>query len=181
LNFAFCECWSLESLCIPASVQLIGENCFAGCEGLVSVTFEQPSMLEIVKEMAFSSCKSLTRISIPASIQQIGSRCFHCCESLASVTFQSPSNLVLLWELGDLILPSIDIPDSVEVIIGMTTASTPGSMVVSFGSESKLSAVCPRRYRKHRTGAFVRYSEATLRRFRVNVDDFTQGAAAQVW
>jgi hypothetical protein len=27
----------------------------------------------------------------------------------------------------------------------------------------------------------VRYSEATLRRFRVNVDDFTQGAAAQVW
>jgi hypothetical protein len=172
LSCVFLDCSSLESICIPSSVRSIGEECFSQCESLVSVTFEQPSMLEIIDEMAFNSCKSLPHISIPASIQQIGTLCFFACESLTSITFESPSNLSILCNLGALMLPSIDIPDSVEVIKGMTKSSRAGSLIVSFGSESKLSAVDPVYYLRDEIGAFVRYSEATLRKFRANVDGF---------
>jgi hypothetical protein len=80
------------------------------------MTFEQPSTVEIIGDHAFSCCKSLPRISIPASIQQIGRQCFHVCESLSSIKFEPASNLSILGNLGDLMLPSIDIPDSVEAI-----------------------------------------------------------------
>jgi hypothetical protein len=177
---AFYHCLFLESICIPSSVRFIGERCFHLCDRLVSVTFEQPSTLEIINNAAFNACKSLTHVSIPVSIQQIGRHCFFDCESLTSITFESPSNLTILCDLGNLMLTSLDIPDSVEVIRGMTQSSTAGSLIVSFGSKSKLSAVYPT-YSVHlRIGAFVRYSEATLRKFRANVDDFADGAAAQV-
>jgi hypothetical protein len=180
LSLAFSDCCSLESICIPSSVRFIGSECFGACKSLISVTFEQPSQLEVIYDAVFNSCELLTHISIPASIQQIGSQCFVCCESLTSITFESPSNLTILYDLGDLKLSSIDIPDSVEVIRGMTTSSTAGSFIVSFGSQSKLSAVYPRRYAKQGIGAFVRYPEATLRQFRANVDYFAQGADAQI-
>jgi hypothetical protein len=176
LNSAFSGCSSLKSICIPASVRFIGEECFTLCASLISVTFEKPSTLEIIDVAAFNSCTSLTHISIPPSIQQICSQCFVACESLTSIIFESPSNLSILGDLGDLMLPSLEIPDSVEVIGGMTTSATPGSLVVSFGSEPKVSAVYPRRFLRQGIGAFVRYSEATLRKFRANVDDFAHGA-----
>jgi hypothetical protein len=178
---AFCECSSLKSICIPSSVQIIDEDCFGECESLVSVTFEQPSMLEIINRMAFNSCKSLPRISIPASIQQIGQLCFVACKSLTSITFESPSNLVILCDLGAVILPSLEIPDSVEVISGMTKSRLVGSFVVSFGSESKLLAVYRTNFALLGIGAFVRYSEATLRKFRANVDDFAHGDNDAIW
>jgi hypothetical protein len=176
LSYAFCDCSSLKSICIPSSVQLIDENCFSECVNLVSVAFEQPSMLVIINMRAFHCCKSLPRISIPASIQMIGQECFLACDSLTSITFESPSNLVVLCDLGDLMMPSVEIPDSVEVIRGMTRSLVAGSIVISFGSEPKLSAVYQRIFAEDGIGAFVRYSEATLRKFRANVDDFAQGA-----
>jgi hypothetical protein len=172
LDGAFLSCSSLESICIPASVQSLGYDCFTFCRSLASVTFEQPSLLVIIDDGVFNSCESLTQISIPASIQRIGSQCFVACDSLHSITFESPSNLTMLCDLGDLIVSSLEIPDSVEVINGMTTSSAEGSLVVSFGPESKLSFVYPRPYQKQGIGAFVRYSEATLRKFRSNIDDF---------
>jgi hypothetical protein len=172
LDSAFLGCSSLESICIPASVRFIGNDCFLFCESLVSVTFEQPSMLEIINDDAFNYCKSLSQISIPASVQQIGTGSFVECDSLISITFESPSHLVELCDLGNLIITALEIPDSVEVISGMTTSSREGSLVVSFGVESRLSIVYPRQYPQQGIGAFVRYSERTLRRFRANFGDF---------
>jgi hypothetical protein len=136
------------------------------------VAFEQPSTIEIIDKMAFGSCESLSRMSIPASIDKVGGRCFVDCKSLISVTFESPSHLTILEELGTLQIANLEIPDSVEVIRGMTTLPQDISLVVSFGSESKLAIVSPTRYSKLGTGAFVRYPEAMSKRFRANVDDF---------
>jgi hypothetical protein len=189
LSAAFRCCSSLESICIPSSVRLIDQDCFMLCSNLVSVTFESRSMLEIVGQNAFNSCESLVRIAIPASIQRIGRHCFLDCKSLNSIIFESPSNLSVLWELEVLGITSLEIPDSVEVIRGMTRSSREGGLVLSFGPESKLSAVYPRLgFRaglgaivgaaypspspKEGSGAFVRYSEATLRKFRANIDYF---------
>jgi hypothetical protein len=172
MNCSFLGCTSLQSICIPASVRYIGDECFTHCENLVSVTFEQPSTIEIIRWMAFTYCTSLTQISVPASIQEIGSHCFHGCESFTSITFESPSNLYMLSDLGDLMLSLIEVPDSVEVIKGVTASLAKGSLVVSFGPESKLSALEARSRPSRGIAAFVRYSEGALRRFRENVDDF---------
>jgi hypothetical protein len=126
-------------------------------------------MLEIMGDDAFNACESLTCISIPASVQEIGSLCFLGCKSLNSITFESQSNLVHLWDLGVLEVANLEIPDSVETIGRITTSSRQGYMVVSFGPESKLSAIYQSGDGSGRTRAFVRYSEATLRRFRANV------------
>jgi hypothetical protein len=168
----FLNCKSLESISIPASVRFIGSYCFDACCRLASVTFGQPSMLEVIDEAAFSCCGSLRQISIPASIQQIRTRCFEYCESLRSIEFESPSNLAVLCDLGDLAASSLEIPDSVEAIRGMTNSLRKRALVVSFDANSRLAVVCPNRSRKHGVAAFVRYSEATLRSFRANLDDF---------
>jgi hypothetical protein len=48
LDYAFLCCFSLESISIPTSVRFIGGWCFFQCKALVSVTFEQPSTLEMI-------------------------------------------------------------------------------------------------------------------------------------
>jgi hypothetical protein len=112
---AFVACSGLEWICIPASVRYIRRGCLLFCDGLVSVTFEHSSLLEEIDDVAFNSCKSLTQISIPASVRQIGRQCFVACESLASITFEPPLNLEILSDLGDLIVPQLEIPDSVRM------------------------------------------------------------------
>jgi hypothetical protein len=80
--------------------------------------------------------------------------------------------LTILGELGILQIADLEIRDSVEEIRGMRTSPPEMSLVVSFGPESKLAMVSPRSNPKLGTGAFVRYPEVILRRFRVSVDDF---------
>jgi hypothetical protein len=48
--YAFLHCSSLSSICIPSSVEMLGESCFFGCEGLSNVTFEPGSQFSSVPE-----------------------------------------------------------------------------------------------------------------------------------
>jgi hypothetical protein len=58
----------LESICIPASVESIGEYCFGSCERLASVSFERGSAIGDIHDTAFSNCPSLQSIDIPQSV-----------------------------------------------------------------------------------------------------------------
>jgi hypothetical protein len=40
----------LIEVVIPGSVEVVGENCLAGCRSLSSVTFESGSQLSIIEE-----------------------------------------------------------------------------------------------------------------------------------
>ena len=57
----------------------IGEEAFADCEALTSVTI--PNSVTSIGESAFAGCKALTSITIPNSITSIGndafSECYH--------------------------------------------------------------------------------------------------------
>lgn len=79
----------VTSITIPNSVKSIGEEAFAYCLSLVSVTFEENSQLTSIGENAFSCCTHLASITIPDGVTSIGSGAFLHCDSLTSVTIPS--------------------------------------------------------------------------------------------
>ena len=53
----------------------IGEQCFNGCDELISVKL--PQTLKTIGELAFQLCTKLTDISIPASVERLEHGCFN--------------------------------------------------------------------------------------------------------
>jgi hypothetical protein len=80
----------LIEIIIPASIEFLGERCFAKCKSLSSITFESGSRLSRIEAGAFYRT-GLIEIIIPASVEFLGERCFSDCRSLSSITFESGS------------------------------------------------------------------------------------------
>lgn len=162
---AFSNCTALTNICIPASVEYIGEAAFRNCTSLATVIFEKPSQL---KEIcggygsnrnadnalgAFSNCKSLTSITIPAGVKRIRPATFKNCSSLKEVCFESNSQLteieggyaIGITDYGAFVncsaLTSICIPRLVKTI-GATAFKNCNSLVnVTFEYNSQLQAI----------------------------------------
>lgn len=67
---AFAKCGALTSICIPGSVEKIGQYAFKGCVSLRSITLE-----EGVKELgkyALGECSSLTELTFPSTMEIVG-------------------------------------------------------------------------------------------------------------
>jgi hypothetical protein len=90
---AFLSCSSLQSICIPSSVQTISDSCFAFCPTLSNVAFEPDSQISILEGNAFDFCSSLRSIWIPSSVQTISRSCFDNCAKLLTVVLESGSKL----------------------------------------------------------------------------------------
>jgi hypothetical protein len=90
---AFQDCSCLLSICIPASVIVLGEDCFAGCVSLMGVTFAGGSQLISICRGAFTDCTSLRRIRIPASVTLLEGGCFAGCVALVGLTVETGSKL----------------------------------------------------------------------------------------
>jgi hypothetical protein len=80
-RFTFRGCTSLTSICIPASVEFIGSNCFVPdifsvSSGLESMTFEPGSKLRELSGQTFDGCLQMHRISLPASLSVISGAAF---------------------------------------------------------------------------------------------------------
>ena len=83
-NYAFQNCYSLNSITIPDGVINIGDNVFYNCYGLTSVTI--PDGVINIGGNAFYNCYSLTSVTIPDGVTSIGNYTFYNCYSLTSVT-----------------------------------------------------------------------------------------------
>ena len=81
---AFAECSSLTSVTIPNSVTSIGDYAFEDCFGLTSVTI--PNSVTSIGNCAFEYCSGLTSVTIPNSVTSIGWLVFDHCSGLTSVT-----------------------------------------------------------------------------------------------
>jgi hypothetical protein len=77
----------LTAVRIPASVEVIGELCFARCPLLVLVTFDRHAKLCRIEDHAFNGT-GLTSIRIPVSVQYISDSCFSACKFLAADCIQ---------------------------------------------------------------------------------------------
>jgi hypothetical protein len=76
----FLNCEGLKSLCIPASVEVLGEACFSCMTQLSSLTFEPGSKLRTMEDQVFGRCQSLKSIVLPASVLIVdGSPFMHSC------------------------------------------------------------------------------------------------------
>jgi hypothetical protein len=66
----------LKWICIPASVEVISDGCFADLRQLSSLTFEPGSKLREIRTSVFFECDSLRSISLPASLSVLTGSAF---------------------------------------------------------------------------------------------------------
>jgi hypothetical protein len=88
---AFAEAGLIEIM-IPASVEMLSEECFVRCQSLKSLLFESGSRLSRIEMCAFEE-SGLIEIVIPASVEILDANCFAECRSLSSITFERGSRL----------------------------------------------------------------------------------------
>ncbi|QLJ55317.1 leucine-rich repeat domain-containing protein [Flavobacterium psychrophilum] len=81
---AFADCSGLTSVTIPNSVTTIGDEAFADCSGLTSVTI--PNSVTTIGDGSFARCSGLTSVTIPNSVITINRGAFALCSGLTSVT-----------------------------------------------------------------------------------------------
>ena len=95
----------IKTFVMPDSVTSMGDNAFAECNSLTSVTLS--SNLLNIGASAFSNCSVLTSITIPDSVESIGSAAFSNCSGLVSVTLPDNAGFTaipekLFWGDGSL-------------------------------------------------------------------------------
>jgi hypothetical protein len=119
---AFCACKSLQSICLPASLETVSKFCFIGCDKLADLTFESGSHLSTLGESAFANCPSLHSICLPASVETVSDSCFTQCQSLSKLIFEAGCKnrtLGCLGFFGCSSLRSICVPPGLRQDIGL--------------------------------------------------------------
>lgn len=93
----------------------LGDECFADCTNLVSVSI--PNTVTIIPAGIFYRCSRLESVIIPNSITTIGYDAFYECISLSSITLPNSVTSIGSYAFYNCIkLTSIDIPRSVTAI-----------------------------------------------------------------
>lgn len=84
----FKDCYNLEEIYLPDSIEKIKNYTFQRCEKLRIVNI--PSNVKILPTDMFSHCKSLEEIVIPDGVETISSTAFYNCINLQKVTMKNP-------------------------------------------------------------------------------------------
>ena len=93
-DYAFAECYNLESVVIPANTYYIFHYAFANDTKLANVTFESGyTNLDFIGTGAFYNCSALTSVNIPVTVTIIGKDAFRECRNLREVNFANGSNV----------------------------------------------------------------------------------------
>ena len=80
----FFICRSLEYICLPPNITIIGDKAFVECVALKNIGL--PSGLQFIGFGAFGGCESLEEIIFPNSVIEIGPAAFALCNSLKEFT-----------------------------------------------------------------------------------------------
>ena len=107
----------LVSIEIPASVEVIGDEAFAGCTKLNAITFtgERTNSELTVGNSAFKGCSSLTELVLPNGTTSIGDNAF---EATGIKTFTVPEGVVYLGDYAfkSSKLTKISLPESLTTL-----------------------------------------------------------------
>lgn len=83
----------LQEITIPNSVKIIGVNGISDNEQMTSLSFEENSQLETLKNGAFSGNPVVLEIEIPKSVKKMGTHVFFWCNNLKKVSFEEGSSI----------------------------------------------------------------------------------------
>jgi hypothetical protein len=116
---------ALFTICIPTSVEIIGNDCFSWSRSLAELRFEHPSKLAAIPA-SFTVLTSVETISVPASVNSIAAICG--LVQMKSISLEEGSvfrieDELILHPRGDLVLGFgnnvvISVPKFVKVICG---------------------------------------------------------------
>ena len=112
---AFAGCSALQSVTMPNGITEIGDGAFQSCTSLQSVTLSN-SITEI-PDGAFLSCSALTDIQLGDQITKIGRMAFAYCTSLTDM--EIPDSVTEFGEqtfMGCSSLESITLPETLETL-----------------------------------------------------------------
>lgn len=82
---AFADCRELESITFGAGLTLLDRGCLRGCSALYEVTL--PEKLREIGREAFADCTQLEAVTLGGSVQIIRDNAFSMCTSLSRLTF----------------------------------------------------------------------------------------------
>ena len=80
---AFRNCFNIESIELPRTLEFIGPWAFAGCKELKSI--ELPGSVTYIGTYSFSGCVAIKEIVIPPKVTVVSERAFANCNGLESV------------------------------------------------------------------------------------------------
>ena len=102
-----------KSFVIPDTVTKAGEEAFAGCAALESVTV--PGSLKTISEAMFQDCANLSDVKLKKGVKKISSYAFRCCSSLKSLVLPEgfKSTGIYVFEYCNN-LESITVPESAK-------------------------------------------------------------------
>jgi hypothetical protein len=111
------SCISLEKICIPATVEVLGKHCLSHVD-LSEIKFEKGSRLRCIGASAFYGISRLEKIEIPASVEDINEWSFFRCERLSDITFETGSRLhnIRAFAFARTAIYEIIIPANVEIL-----------------------------------------------------------------
>jgi hypothetical protein len=161
----FAYCTALKSICIPASVESLAQDCFVaapplfqrhgGC-GIERITFERWSKLREIEPGAFYRCVRSQHILIPASVEKMtgssfpsgvhiqieverGNQCFVRNGDLLIDSRQH--HLVRYWRRETGATVTVKIPDEIETLDSDCCSMGHNIQLVSFLGTPKLSSI----------------------------------------
>lgn len=83
-NYAFAQCYALETVNLSDNLETIGSYAFGYCENLKEL--ELPSTLKKIGTSAFNYCYLLEDVTLPDGLEYIGSDAFNDCESFTEIS-----------------------------------------------------------------------------------------------
>ncbi len=131
----------IRNIKLPASIEVIGERAFSGCQSLADVIFTGNNLREIGAS-AFSGCEALEKIELPSGVKTIGDSAFADCKALKTIVLPKSVTTISERAFSNIqALEKIEIPAGVKELSAylfynsgnLSTAVIPDS-VESFGA-----------------------------------------------
>ena len=120
--WAFAGCKELKSIELPGSVTYIGTYSFSGCVAIKEIVI--PPKVTVVSERAFANCNGLESVNIPGNVKTIYAYAFRNCSALKTVVIEEGVDYISSYVFTDTSLESITLPASITKINSGLTYGT---------------------------------------------------------
>ena len=132
---------AVETVVIPNTVQVLGEDVFAGCKKLKKVVFSD-AILVIPDggefDGFFSGCEELEEVVLPKYLEELQSGVFHWCTGLKSIVLPNTLKYIGSQAFAECrSLTNISLPDSIEEIADRAFSGCDSFTEIVFPSKIK--------------------------------------------